>query len=951
MIDYKEIDAKWQKAWEDAKIFEGEVNNKPSYMITAAFPYVDMPQHIGHLRTYGIADVLARYKRMQGYNVLFPMAFHASATPIIAIAKRIEDKDPELMETLKIFHVEDEDIKKMVDPKYIAAYFSNEVESGMRLAGFSIDWRRKFVSIEPFFSKFVEWQFGILNSEGHLVQGKHPVGWCPHDNNAVGMHDTRHDVEPEIEKETAIKFKVDGEDAYFICTTFRPETIFGVTNIFVKRDSQYVLCKIEKDANSYYMAKASEENLKYQMKIEELKQVNGEDLLSKKCINPITGAIVPVYPGFFVKEEVGTGIVMSVPAHAPFDYAALDRLKKEGYLKEDVKPIKVLDVEIGRSLSDVSVGEAKPSQLDIPALAYLEILHANSGDAIDDMLEFATKLEYREESHWGKMIVKGYEGMSEPVAREKVTAELISKGNAIEIYALTNAPIVCRCGTNIVVKVVDDQWFLNYGDEEWKKLTKEAFKDTIILPEKARNAYAAAIDWIELRAVARARGLGTKFPLDKNYIIEPLSDSTIYPSFYTISHIIRDVDVESLKPEFFDFIYRGKGSADSVAKSTGISYDTINKCRESFLYWYTFTSRHSGSDLIFNHLIMYIFNHVAVFDKKYWPKQIVTNALVNYEGEKMSKSLDNIVPLADGLKKYGADPLRINIIASTELFTDSEFNNDAVRGIQERLEYLYDAVTGLEKLGSGELKRIDYWLYSKLSEKVETATHAMEKLELRDAYTAVFYDSVLELKKYFTMGGNNGIVVKDFLTSVVLMLQPIAPHIAEEMWHMLGNTTFVSIERWPSQNKEMLNRKVEEQEKLIDKVVEDAKQVIALMQKKSGKKAREMSIIIADDWKRNIVNSFVKEKDVSKVMESVKDDKTINKEAAAKMLAAMAKRINEVREVELIRQDEFDVFNEASKYLEKQLNCRVNIEEEAKSKSQRAGRAMPLKPSLDIMFE
>jgi len=84
----------------------------------------------------------------------------------------------------------------------------------MRRSGLSIDWRRKFVSIDPEFSKFIEWQFGILNANHLLVQGKHPVGWCPNEGNPVGMHDTKGGVEPEIEKEVAIKFKVVGEEAY-----------------------------------------------------------------------------------------------------------------------------------------------------------------------------------------------------------------------------------------------------------------------------------------------------------------------------------------------------------------------------------------------------------------------------------------------------------------------------------------------------------------------------------------------------------------------------------------------------------------------------------------------------------------------------------------------------------------------------------------------------------------
>ena len=317
MLDYKEIEAKWQKAWQEAKIFEGEVSDKPSYMVTAAWPYVNTPLHIGHLRAFGTADALARYKRMRGYNVIYPMGFHATGTPVLAFAKRIKNGDKDIVEELKVFHIPEEEIAKMTDPTYIASYFIKENGKIYIESGFSMDRRRGFVSTDPFFSKFVEWQFGILASKGYLTQGKHPVGWCPNENNAVGMHDTKHDVEPEIEKQTVVKFKVDGEEAWMICSTYRPETLFGVTNIFIDETASYVVCKIGDDQKRYYISKASANILKFQTNVEILEEVDPKKMMEKRCINPISNQSIPVLPGFFVKQDIGTGIVISVPAHAP----------------------------------------------------------------------------------------------------------------------------------------------------------------------------------------------------------------------------------------------------------------------------------------------------------------------------------------------------------------------------------------------------------------------------------------------------------------------------------------------------------------------------------------------------------------------------------------------------------------------------------------------------------
>ena len=149
MMNYRDIENKWQAEWAKARIFEGDIGTKPPYMVTAAFPYANAPQHIGHLRAFGTADVLARYKRMRGFNVLYPMAFHATGTPILAFAKRLQNKDKDLIHELKLFHVPDEEIAKMIEPVYIAEYFIKEIEKGMHAVGYSIDWRRSFISIEP----------------------------------------------------------------------------------------------------------------------------------------------------------------------------------------------------------------------------------------------------------------------------------------------------------------------------------------------------------------------------------------------------------------------------------------------------------------------------------------------------------------------------------------------------------------------------------------------------------------------------------------------------------------------------------------------------------------------------------------------------------------------------------------------------------------------------------
>ncbi len=962
MINYKEIEQRWQKAWADAKVYESEPGERKPFMVTAAFPYVNSPLHMGHIRTYGTADVFSRYKRMRGFNVLYPMAFHATGTPLLAFAKRIAANEKELIDELKAFHVQDNEIRMMTDPRYIAEYFVKNVESGMIAAGYGIDWRRKFVSIEPLFSKFVEWQFMKLKEKDYITKGSHPVGWCTNDNNAVGQHDTKHDVHPEIGKVTVVKFKDRDSDAYFCCATYRPETIYGVTNLFVEKDAKYVIAKY--GASRIYLSKDAAENLKYQIDIEIESEITAESLLSRRAVNPIDGKEMPVLPGFFVKPDVGTGLVMSVPSHAPFDYVALRRLRKEGYPVPEFEYVKLVDIEkkegigIGRSLTDVNVGEAAPLHPELPALAYLEILKTDE-NAIDDMLEFATKLLYREESHWGIMLVGECKGMREPEAREFIKSKLEKENSAFQMYMLTNEePVYCRCGFKAIVKLVKDQWFINYGDKKWKGDVMNYLPSIAIYPEKLRTTFQKVIDWIDLRAAEREQGLGTRFPFDKSYVIESLSDSTIYMCFYTFVHILRNEGIrpEQLMPEFFDCVLLSKGDQEDVSKSTGIDVPTITKCRESFEYWYSETSRHSGPDLVPNHLTMYIFNHIAVLERKDWPKNIVVNGFVNYEGEKMSKSLGNIVPVAEGIEKYGADPLRFIEIVGADLDTSTEFTSDGINSIQSKNEFLLRMVESLPEMKSKELSHMDYWLYSKLNSKIRAATAMMDGLNFKEAYTLVYYDSINELKRYAERGGANEIVIRDFLESTVLMIAPVMPHIAEELWSRLGKTTLVAQEKWPEFNESMINSDEEKMEDIVERTISDIRQGIELTSRidsNKGRKVREVRIIVAEEWKATAFRLLSEKKAIAPVMsdEQLKD---VGREALSKFISQYSKAIRTLNSSaigSIKMEDLYRSFREATEYIGSKLNARIEVEMESSSKSARAARAGPDKPSMDILWD
>ena len=956
LIDYKSIQEKWLKKWEEAKLFEFDMNEKKGALVFAAFPYLNMPLHIGHLRTYGTVDLYSRYLRFKGLNVVFPMGFHKTGTPALAIAKRVKNNDKEVLNILKIYGVLENEIPNMTNAEYITEYFEKITREGLRKVGIGIDWRRSFTSIDPEFSKLIEWQFKKLKDKGYLVTGTHIIGWCPNEQNPVGQHDTKGDTQPEIEEIPLIKFKDTDSDIYFPCATYRPETIYAVTNIFINQNVDYVIVEIKEE--KFYLSNKAADIMKYQLDLKVVEKISGKELLNKHAINPVTNENIPILPGFFVKEEFATGIVMSVPAHAPFDYAALERLHSENYSLPKMNYKSIIKIEsnekgigVGRIKADVLSGKIKIENFDIPSKAYFEILNTNV-NSTNEMLESTTKLQYKEELRWGRLTVDEYKDMKVSEARDSITKKLIEEENAIKISIIKNNNIVlCRCGFKIVPKMVNDQWFINYGNKEWKDKIIEYFDEMKVYPETMRNAFKAAFDWIDLRPTERSQGLGTKFPLNPNHIIESLSDSTIYTTFYTYNYILKNkgITTAQLKIEFFDYIYGYSNDIHLVSEATGIDTITIQKCKDNLYYWYNFTSNHSASDLIPSHLTMYIFNHVGLFEKELWPKQIVINGFVNYGGAKMSKSVGDLVPLLEGIDKFGADILKFIEVVTGDLETDIEFSITDYESIRSKNEWLYNLIERLNSFDTYPLSHIDYWLYSALNSKIKSSIGFMDTLSLRKAYIEIYYNSLNELRHYFARGGKNQIVLQEFIEKLIVMLSPIMPYLAEEMWNKIGHTDFVEREMWPIYDESLINTDYKLIEDMVQNTISDINGIMRLTIKSNPNyKPKLIKIIIADDWKVKAYNLLAEKGNIKEVMGNGAFAE-IDKEKLSRYLLQFSKRIRQLNVVSTPKSDDIiEAFNSSKEFMKNIIGIGLQIEKESESSSDRAWRALPSKPAIDI---
>ncbi len=868
---------KWKQIWEERKIFESNPNEKEKFYITAAFPYPNSPQHIGHGRTYTIADIYARYNRMVGKNVLFPMGFHVTGTPIFAMAKRVAKGDKEIIDIFKrIYGIPDEDIKKLDDPRTLVLYFSKETEKGMKEMGYSIDWRRKFYTFDEKFNSFIEWQFKKLKERGYIKKGTYPLAYCPSCKNTLSSHDTKGDKDPEIEEVVLIKFKY--KDGYLLASTYRPETIYGLTNIWINPNVKYIKAKLNNEI--VYLADDAYKILKYQFpnleKIEDVK-------IEGHAQSPL-GKEVPILNAKFVSSKIGTGIVMSVPGHAPYDYIALKDLNS------NIKPIKIIELK----------------GYDLPAKDIVERNKIENQE--DEKLKEITKELYREELKKGVMLV-GPKGMPVEKARDFVKEDLIKKGDALKAYIIANAPVYCRCGTEGVVKILEDQWFIDYGNKEWKEKAKKCVEKMKFIPKKIKEEILRTIDWLREKPCARNSGFGTKLPFDEEKVIEPLSDSTIYPAFYTVSHLLD----RPLSEEEWDYILLGKGEIKE-----------LEHLRKEFEYWYGVDSRHSGADLIRNHLTFYIFNHVAIFPEEKWPKQIVVNAFVTMDGKKMSKSLGNILPIRKAIKIYGADVIRLSIIGNADLDADSDFNERNAESIKKRLKSLMELFkNSYEK----EEKKEDEWFLSKLTKRVKKLKEMYGEFKYRDIITQLFYETYNDLIWYKKRAKE--MRLKKFWKIWIKAMAPIIPFTTEEMWSYY-NKGLIEEERLDNiENEGIINEKAEYKEEMIKMLLED----IANIEKIIGKKAKKITIGIAPEWKRKAYNILMEEKNIGNAIK-----RFLNEGGKKEQIGIFKKlKINKLKKIYSTEEEKEFIDKE---FIEKETNAKVEVIISEKG--------IPGKPSIHI---
>lgn len=951
-VKYEE---KWLKVWEEKRIFEADPDrSRPKYFITFPYSYQNGPLHVGHGFTASRVDVIARYKRMKGYNVLFPWAWHWTGEAVAGTSERLKRGDQSIIRMLReIDGVPEEILGKFTDPAFICEYYTRENRDVVRAMGFSVDWRREFYTtdLHPYYSKFIEWQYRVLEKKGKVRRGSHPVVWCPVCQSPTGDHDRLIGEGVSPEEFILVYFRID--DAYLAAATFRPETIFGATNIWVNPEAVYTYLKT--GGKRLIVSREAANKLREQlMDIEIGEEFAGRELLGRIAYAPLTNKPLPVLPARFVNPSLGTGVVYSVPSHAPYDYAGLKELKQRPEILERYG----IDRSIVDGLEPISIitTEGFPPH---PAVDLVE--KAGIMDSLDARLEDLTKEVYSKEFYAGRLNEKcgEYQGVNVAAARDMVRDRLIREGLGGLMYDLPER-VVCRSGDECIVKIVQDQWFLTYSDNDWKEAVKAHLGQMKIYPEAARQWFYNVVDWLRDWPCARKTGLGTKLPFDNSWIVETLSDSTIYQALYTISKYLNlgIVSSSQLTIDVLNYVFLGIGDPEKLSLSTGIPRVVIEHMKNEFEYWYPVDLRISAKELLPNHLTFFIFHHVAIFSPDKWPRGVGVNGMVQVEGEKMSKSKGNFVPLKTAISKYGADATRLALLLSAEDMNDPDWRSKNAEEVRRTLDAFLKTVSEYVTSQKDEsFLDIDAWLLARLKKWLADIDNYLEALKTRSAAATVLYLMNNDWKRYLKRrGGQPGPASRIYIESWIKALSPFAPFTAEEAWSIIGGDGLVSSSSWP-EIKEEFPEDIILKEEIVEKIIEDVSEIIEA----TGKRPATVRIFVAPRWMKRIVEEVIAAgmQNIGTMPREIIKKMAAETPSEAKRLPTIIEKITstlreltpryEAKVVLRVIDEEFEIYVSAKNYIQMELGCSVEIsraEEAVDDPLGKAKQATPLRPGI-----
>ncbi|MDD4184533.1 MAG: leucine--tRNA ligase [Candidatus Izemoplasmatales bacterium] len=735
-FNHREIEPKWQKRWYDSQLFSGEdFGHKPKYYTLVEYPYPSgSGMHVGHFRAYMSLEVISRKRRMEGYNVLFPIGFDAFGLP-----------------------TENYAIKNKIHPREITDKNIAEFMKELKAAGFSFDFSRIVDTTDPEYYKFTQWIFLKLYEHGLVYKSKTYVNFCP-DCNVVlsneesqggvcdrcgssvvqkekdvwflkitayaeklleGLNDLESSQRIRVEQENWIG-KSEGAYIFFplkdtkdkikVYTT-RPDTIYGATFMVLAPEHELIKKHI-KEIKNVQEIKNYQIEAKHKSEFERIqlqKDKTGVRVEGLQAINPLTGKTIPIFIADYVMITYGTGAIMAVPGHDDRDY---EFAKKYG--------LDIVEVIAGGDLSEgaytntesgILVNSGIINGLDVARAKAKITNYLEENDLGEKAVQFKMKdWAFNRQRYWGEPIPLVYcrDCGIVPVPYEDLPVKLPMVKEFMPTETgespLANIPefVNCTC----------------------PKCNKPAKRETDTMPQWAGSS------WYFLR------------------YLDPHNPSAI---------AAKD------KMEYW-------GKVD----------------------WYNGGMEHVTRHLIYSRFWnQFLYDIGEVLHREPYSKRTAQGLILGADGEKMSKSRGNVIDPMEIIESDGADTLRTYILFIGDYEMPTPWNENGVRGCRRFLDKIWRMFPKVSAITT-------------ISSKLESLVNKTIKGVGDDYENLKFNTAIAKMMTLANEFSQLDTISKQDYEILLKLLSPVASHLTEELWHMLGNESFLVEEKWPSYDPEKL---------------------------------------------------------------------------------------------------------------------------------------------------
>ena len=785
LYNHKVVEKKWQKVWDDNKAFAATDDySKPKYYALVEFPYPSgQGLHVGHPRPYTALDIVARKRRMQGYNVLYPMGWDAFGLP-----------------------TENYAIKNKIHPKIVTENNVKRFKEQLHSLGYSFDWDREINTTDPSYYKWTQWIFLKLFKAGLAYKKEMPINWCTSCKVGLANEEVVNGVcercgAPVVRKVKSewmlkitdyaekliegldhvdyiervkvsqknwigksqgaeVDFSIKGKEDKLRVYTTRCDTLFGVTYMVVSPEHP-IIDKYKDELKNWdaIAAYRDEAAKKSDFERAELaKEKTGVQIEGLTAINPVNGKEIPIWISDYVLMSYGTGAIMAVPAHDERDWE---------FAKKFNLPL-------------IQVVAKNGEEVDINAAAFTDVA---TGVLINS--DFLNGLEVKD-------------------AKAKMIAFLEEKkiGTAKTNYKLRDWVFSRQryWGEPIPIVHCDKCGYVPIDESELPLMLPEV--ESYMPTDNGESPLAAMTDWVN-----------TTCPCCGG----PAKRET-------------------------DTMPQWAGSSWYFLRYTDPHNDEALASKEAFKYWMPDDWYNGGMEHTTLHLLYSRFWHKFLYDQGVVPcpepyqKRTSHGMILGENGEKMSKSRGNVVNPDDIVREYGADTLRTYEMFIGAFDLSASWSEDGVKGCRrflERIWKLQDIMTNEEGYSSD--------LETKMHQTIKKVSSDYENLKYNTAIAAM-----MALLNDFTKKGS---ITKGEYKTLLILLNPVAPHITEELWQIIGGSGYVYEQTWPEY----------EEAKTVENTVEIAVQI-------NGKTKGTLAIG-RDDAKEDVI---------AKAKESIADKLTGN---------------------------------------------------------------------------